>query len=68
MPANLEEKVAELFEPMLRKRVFVALTKAIDPPEDLLPFVTKHLAYMSYPEKEGKQPFSTGRSGSQLDS
>lgn len=47
MPANANEKVAELHNPMLKKRRFVALTKAISRPEDLLPFVAEHLAYLT---------------------
>jgi uncharacterized protein YciI len=47
-------KVAELLKPMLKKRLFVALTKAIVGGEDLLPFVAGHLAYMNDLESEGK--------------
>jgi uncharacterized protein len=54
MPTNPEEMVAELLEPMLKKRLFVALTKTIAPPDDVLPLVAKHLAYMTYLEREGK--------------
>lgn len=54
MPANADEKVAELLKPMLKKRLFVALSKAVAPPEDLLPFVAEHLAYMNRLESAGK--------------
>ena len=54
MPANADQKVAELLKPMLKKRLFVALSKAIAPPEDLLPFVPEHLAYMNHVESAGK--------------
>ena len=54
MPANADEKVAELLKPMLKKRLFVALSKAIAPPEDLLPFVAEHLTYMNRLESAGK--------------
>jgi uncharacterized protein len=54
MPANADEKVAELLRPMLKKRLFVALSKAVAPPEDLLPFVAEHLAYMNHLESAGK--------------
>jgi uncharacterized protein len=54
MPANADEKVAELLKPMLKKRLFLALSKATAPPEDLLPFVDEHLAYMNYLERAGK--------------
>jgi uncharacterized membrane protein YphA (DoxX/SURF4 family) len=39
---------------MLKKRLFVALNKAIARPEDMLPFVAEHLAYMNQLENEGK--------------
>jgi uncharacterized protein len=54
MPANADEKVAELLKPMLKKRLFVAFSKAIAPPEDLLPFVAEHLVYMNHLESAGK--------------
>jgi uncharacterized protein len=54
MPANADEKVAEQLKPMLKKRPFVALSKGIAPPEDLLPFVAEHLAYMNRLESAGK--------------
>jgi len=54
MPTNADEKIAELLKPMLKKRLFVALSKAIARPEDMLPFVADHLAYMDRLEDEGK--------------
>jgi uncharacterized protein YciI len=39
---------------MLKKKLFVAFSKAIAPPEDLAPFVTEHLAYMNHLESAGK--------------
>jgi hypothetical protein len=42
MPTNVGERVAELLKPMLKKRLFVALTKAIARPEDPLPFMAEH--------------------------
>jgi len=32
---------------MLKKRLFVALSKAVAPPEDMLPYVASHLEYMN---------------------
>jgi hypothetical protein len=52
MPADADEKIAELLKPMLKKRLFVALGKPVGPPEDLLPFVAEHLAYMNRPVTE----------------
>jgi uncharacterized protein len=46
-------------KPMLKKRLFVALTKAVARPADLLPFVAEHLAYMNHLESAGKL-FSSG--------
>jgi uncharacterized protein len=54
MPANADEEVAELPKPVLKKRLFVALTKTIARPEDLVPFVAEHLAHMSQLEGTGR--------------
>ncbi len=54
MPANKDEKIAELLKPMLKKRLFVALCKATARPEESLPLVADHLAYMVQLENEGK--------------
>jgi hypothetical protein len=43
MPAKKDDYIAELLEPMLKKRLFVALSKAVRPPEEMLPFVAEHL-------------------------
>lgn len=43
MPANADEKVAELLKPMLKKGLFVSLSRAVAPPEDLLPFMAEAL-------------------------
>jgi hypothetical protein len=45
--------------PTLTKRLFVALTKAIARPEDLLPIVAERLPYMSPLESAGKR-FASG--------
>ena len=54
MPANADEKVTELLKPMLKKRLFVAFSKAVAPPEDLPPFMAEHLVYMNHLESSGK--------------
>jgi len=54
MPANTDEEVAELLKPMLKKRLFVVLSKAIAPPADLLPFIGEQLAYMNHLKSSGK--------------
>jgi uncharacterized protein len=40
-------------KPMLKKRLFVALSKAVAPAEQMLPNVTEHLRYMTRLEAEG---------------
>lgn len=43
MPPEKDDKVAALLKPMLKKRLFIALSKAVARPEQMLPFVAKHL-------------------------
>ena len=47
------ERVTELTRKMLRKKLFVLLTKPIVPPENLQPFLAAHLEYMIDLEKRG---------------
>lgn len=54
MPTKLEDKVARLLKPMLKKRLFVALNKAAASQEQMLPFIADHLEYMNRLESEGK--------------
>jgi uncharacterized protein len=54
MPPEKDDKIAELLKPMLKKRLFVALIKAVARPEQMLPFVAEHLEYMNQLENEGK--------------
>src|SRR5271163_3835315 len=49
-----DDKIAELLKPMLKKRLFVALNKAVARPDEMLPFVAQHLEYMNRLENEGK--------------
>jgi uncharacterized protein len=53
MTANLDPKVAELLKPMLKRRMFVALNKALVPSEEMSPYVAEHLEYMNELEKAG---------------
>jgi uncharacterized protein YciI len=46
-------QIADLLKPMLRKRLFVALSKAMAPAEQMLPHVAEHLRYMNRLETEG---------------
>jgi uncharacterized protein len=54
MTTNLDPKVAELLKPMLKRRLFVALNKALVPSEEMLPYVAEHLEYMNELEKAGE--------------
>jgi uncharacterized protein YciI len=54
MPHEKDDKITELLKPMLKKRLFVALSKAVARSEQMLPFVVEHLEYMNRLEDEGK--------------
>ena len=47
------DRVTELTRKMLRKKLFVLLSKPIVPPENLQPFLSAHLEYMIGLEKRG---------------
>jgi hypothetical protein len=40
---STDEQIADLLKPMLKKRLFVALSKAVAPAEQMLPHVAEHL-------------------------
>ncbi len=42
---STDVQIADLLKPMLKKRLFVALSKAVTPAEQMLPHVTEHLRY-----------------------
>jgi len=46
-------QIADLLKPMLKKRLFVALSRAVAPAEQMLPHVAEHLRYMNRLESEG---------------
>jgi len=48
------ERVAELTRKMLRKKLYVVLSKPAQPPEKLQPFLAAHLEYMIALEKNGR--------------
>ncbi len=48
-----EERVAELMRKMLRKKLYVLISKPVVPPEKLKPFLSAHLEYMIGLEKRG---------------
>ncbi|HEX4409682.1 MAG TPA: YciI family protein [Xanthobacteraceae bacterium] len=47
------ERVTELTRKMLRKKLYVLISKPIVPPEQLQPFLSAHLEYMIGLEKRG---------------
>ncbi len=48
-----EERVAGLMRKMLRKKLYVLISKPVVPPENLRPFLLAHLEYMIGLEKRG---------------
>jgi uncharacterized protein YciI len=48
-----EERVAELTRKMLRKKLYVVLSKPTVPPDKLQPFLSAHLEYMIGLERRG---------------
>jgi hypothetical protein len=54
MPQEEDDKIAALLKTMLKKRLYVALSKAVARPEQTLPFVAEHLEYMNQLQNEGK--------------
>jgi uncharacterized protein len=48
-----EERVAELTRKMLRKKLYVVLSKPVVTPDKLQPFLSAHLEYMIGLEKRG---------------
>jgi uncharacterized protein len=48
-----EERAAELIRKMLRKKLYVLMSKPAVPPEKLKPFLLAHLEYMIGLEKRG---------------
>jgi uncharacterized protein len=50
---NQDERIAALTQRMLRKKLYVVLSKPVVPPEQLRPFLSAHLQYMIGLEKRG---------------
>ena len=48
-----EERVTDLMRKMLRKKLYVLLSKPLVPPDKLKPFLLAHLEYMVGLEKRG---------------
>jgi uncharacterized protein YciI len=50
---DIDARIAELTQKMLRKRLYVLLSKPLVSPEQLKPFLPAHLEYMIALEKRG---------------
>jgi uncharacterized protein len=54
MPDGTKDLVAELLAPMLRKTLFVAISRVAASASEIEPFVAEHLAYMNALEADGR--------------
>ena len=54
MSNNTSKAVAELLAPMLKKTLFVAISRVAAPANAIEPFVAEHLAYMNAMEAAGR--------------
>jgi len=54
MSNNSSKAVAELLAPMLKKTLFVAISRVAAPASAIEPFVAEHLAYMNGMEAQGR--------------
>jgi hypothetical protein len=52
-PMFFEERVAAMMRKMLRKKLYVLMSKPVVPPDQLKPFLMAHLDYMIGLEKRG---------------
>jgi uncharacterized protein YciI len=53
MPAQANNEIETLLAPMVKKTLYVAISRAISTSEDMLPFVAEHLRYMNELERRG---------------
>jgi uncharacterized protein YciI len=53
MAMNEDARAAELIQKMLRKKLYVLISKPLVPPEQLKPLLATHLDYMIGLEKRG---------------
>jgi len=54
MPHDTKDLVAELLAPMLKKTLFVAISRVAASASEIEPFVADHLAYMNALEADGR--------------
>jgi len=54
MPNDSRKAVEQLLAPMLKKTLFVAISRVAAPASAIEPFVTRHLAYMNSLEAGGR--------------
>ena len=53
MPTN-DQKVQDLLKPMLKKKLFVVISRAVASQEQMKPHVVEHLEWMDRMQSEGK--------------
>jgi uncharacterized protein YciI len=51
---EVDEKVQQLLKPMLKKHLFVVISRVVGTQEEMRPHVQKHLEYMNKLEAEGR--------------
>jgi uncharacterized protein YciI len=54
MPNDSRKAVEQLLAPMLKRTLFVAISRVVAPATAIEPFVVEHLAYMNSLESEGR--------------
>jgi hypothetical protein len=54
MPHHTKDTVAESLAPMLKKILFVAISRVAASADEIEPFVADHLAYMNALESDGR--------------
>jgi len=53
MPEQIQDEITALLAPMLKKTLFVALSRAVAPAEAMRSFIADHLRYMNELEARG---------------
>ncbi|MGD0109506.1 MAG: YciI family protein [Rhodopila sp.] len=53
MPEQIQDDTAALLAPMLKKTLFVAISRAVASAEAIRPFIADHLRYMNALEERG---------------
>jgi uncharacterized protein YciI len=53
MPDQIQDEIAALLAPMLKKTLFVAISRAVGTADAMRPFIADHLRYMNALEERG---------------